>query len=133
MHTPHLPALALAFAIFISSAFAGQNFKPMELPKTGLTEEQISAKADCLVWFTAEYVGNSDGLSADTILRWHREQFRKMRPASREWAKALGNSTQPQTVDWVLRMFMGEDAKLIRYAYQKCFVDNEEPGDLGLD
>jgi hypothetical protein len=131
---PHRPpALALAFAVFISPANAGQNFKPMELPKIGLTEDEARKKGDCLIRLLAEYAGNPQGLSAETVLRWHRREFRELQPKAREWAKALGNSTQPQSIDWLLKVFVGEDVKPIRFAYGKCFVENEEPGELGFD
>lgn len=127
-----LVVLATVVLLSISPASAGQNFKPMELPKTGPTEAEISAKADCLLWFSAEYAGNPSHFSAETVLRRHREQFRKARDGSREWAKMFLTTTQPNVVLWVLERASG-DISAIRYAYQKCFVENEEPGELGFD
>ena len=125
-------AFAVAVSLFVSPAFAGQNFKPRELPETGPTEAEISEKADCLIWFTAEYVGNPLHFSAETVLRRHREKFRKARDDSREAAELFLRSTQPNAVLWILEKALG-DISAIRYAYQKCFVENEEPGELGLD
>ena len=134
MYTPHLPVCFLAFALFVSPTL-GQALKPGEVPKpkTELTASEISKKGDCLLWFVAEYAGNPYGISAETMLRWHREKLREQRPKAHELARKLGLLTQHRSIDWLFSAFGGEDTKPIRYAHRKCFIENEAPGLLGFD